>query len=283
MSYDRRWLDEVGSEDSHGRALWALGRSMLLSPSSGITAAAIALFEKALPAVYEMTAPRAWAYSLVGIDGYLQYLGGASEVRRARTVLADRLLALYQANADDEWPWPEDVVTYANGILPQALLVSGARLGRDDMIETGLRSLRWLMERQLDPKGHFVPIGNRGWMPRKGSAARFDQQPTEAQHMIEAALEAYQLTGDRDWIDRARRCFEWFLGNNDLQLSVCDHTTGGCCDGLSADGVNQNQGAESTLAWLHALLTLHATSAAEVGTTQRDERIGELMRQESAA
>jgi glycosyltransferase involved in cell wall biosynthesis len=265
MSYDRQWQEDEGSEDSHGRAMWALGQTVLDSPLQGMAAAAMALFERALPRAMELTATRACAYALLGIDAYLRRFGGATEVRRAQAVLGERLLEAFTQNAKPEWPWPEEMLTYANGLLPHALIAAGVRLGRQDMQQTGLAALEWLVGLQTDPKGHFVPVGNRGWFSRSGVQARFDQQPIEVQHTADAALEAFRVTGDQHWLDEARRCFEWFLGRNDLGQPVCDHTSGGCRDGLQAEGLNQNQGAESTLAWLHSLLAMHiATGAASI-------------------
>ncbi len=134
------------------------------------------------------------------------------------------------------------------------------------MIEAGLRSLEWLVRIQTDPKGHFVPIGNHGWFSRNGERARFDQQPIEAQSMIDACIEAYNITRDEKWIEEARLCFDWFLGKNDLNVHLYDYKTGGCCDGLTANGANRNQGAESTLAWLLSLLSLYSLSGSEVVT-----------------
>jgi glycosyltransferase involved in cell wall biosynthesis len=266
MSYDRVWAEEVGSEDSHGRAVWALGRAVLLSSTDELTGAVLELFERALPAVWDMRSPRALGFCLLGAAAYLERFAGASDVRRLRACLADRLFTSFRERATDEWPWPEEVVTYANGLLPEALIVSGRQLERTDLIEQGLRSLRWLTERQTDPKGHFVPIGNRGWLARGGIQARFDQQPIEAQHMCEAYLAAHDATGEQFWISAARRSLEWFLGRNDLRQPLSDLRSGGCRDGLMADGANQNQGAESTLAWLHTLLTFHARAAAAAST-----------------
>ena len=140
----------------------------------------------------------------------------------------------------------------ANGVIPHALVVSGMALERPELVDAGIGALRWLMDIQTDARGHFVPIGNDGWFARNGTPARFDQQPTEAQHMVDALLEVHQVTGEERWLEDARCCFEWFLGRNDLQQAIADDTTGACRDGLHPDGVNQNQGAESTIAWLHA-------------------------------
>jgi hypothetical protein len=282
MSYDRKWQEEEGSEDSHGRAMWALGQTVLDSPFQGMAAAAMALFERALPRAIELISPRAMAYSILGIESYLRRFGGATDVRRAYTLLAERLHEGFVLRGVADWPWPEEILTYANGLLPHALIAAGTRLGRQEMLDTGLQSLDWLTRIQLDPKGHFVPVGNRGWFNRGGAPARFDQQPIEVEHMVEAALAAFRATDDQRWLDEARRCFEWFLGRNDLGQAVCDHATGGCRDGLQPEGLNQNQGAESTLAWLHSLIAMHvATGAAavavrDIATARRPQAVAPM-------
>jgi hypothetical protein len=261
MGFTREWLEDIGSEDSHGRAIWALGKALTLPSSESFTNSVMELFERALPAALDLRSIRPWAFSLLGACAYLQRYGGASEVRRACTRLADQLHMAFVKRASEDWPWPEETVTYANGVLPEALIVAGRQLDNQDMVQTGLRSLRWLARLQTDPKGYFVPIGNRGWLTRDGRQARFDQQPTEAQHMIDALLAAQEATGDTHWIKEARRCFDWYLGRNDLQQPICDHATGGCRDGLTAEGANPNQGAESTLAWLHSLFVMQSIAA----------------------
>jgi len=270
MGYDRRWMEEEGSQDSHGRAVWGLGEGIALSRSDHLTGAALSVFEKALPALLQFTAPRSWAFGLVGIHAYLRRFSGDSEVRRGREKLANRLFALYQDCATDDWPWVEDILTYANGKIPQALILSGQWLQRGDMLEAGLHSLAWLMDIQTDPKGHFIPIGNHGWYPRGGERARFDQQPIEALNMIEACREAYNVTKDDKWVSHAQRCLDWFLGRNDLQTPLYDYLTGGCCDGLNADGSNRNQGAESTLAWILSLLHLYQLRSMQVSADAGD-------------
>jgi len=273
MGYDRHWQEAIGSEDAHGRAIWALGQTVLDTPSPGMAGAAMTLFEQSLPALATLSSPRAWAFALLGLDAYLRRFSGASDARRIRAELAERLLNILKSNATPSWPWPEDTITYANGVIPHALVVSGSALKCPDMVDAGINSLRWLMDIQTDTRGHFVPIGNDGWFVRDGTPARFDQQPTEAQHMIDALLEVYRLTREERWCKDARCCFEWFLGRNDLQQAIADDTTGACSDGLHSDGVNQNQGAESTIAWLHASLRLTialGASASERGTTAGD-------------
>jgi len=257
LSYDHRWLEEVGSEDSHGRAIWGLGETVALATSNHIRSAAQSLFGQALPILKDFTSPRAWAFALAGIHAYLRKFSGDSEARRIRKSLAGKLFRLYQDNAGEDWPWIENILSYANGKISQALIMSGWRLNEKEMLHGGLRSLEWLMEIQTDEKGHFVPIGNNDWYPRGGAKARFDQQPIEALHMIEACREAYNITNDIKWLNHAQQCFEWYLGRNDLNASLYDYSTGGCCDGLNPNGSNRNQGAESTLVCFLSLLHLN--------------------------
>ncbi|MBU0638197.1 MAG: glycosyltransferase family 4 protein [Planctomycetes bacterium] len=256
MGYDRCWLEDVGSEDSHGRALWALGAAAGRSHDPRLRGAAARLFSQALPAALELSSPRQWAFSLLAIHEYLRQFYGDRPAQTAREVLAERLLELYRRTSSPEWPWFEDVVTYSNAKLPHALLLCGRWLARGDMTEAGLASLRWLADIQRSAEGYYMPIGNRGFYRRGGERARFDQQPVEAHTMVSACLEAYQVTGDEYWRTEARRAFDWFLGRNDLHLPLYDPTTGGCRDGLHPDRANQNEGAESTLAFLIGLVEM---------------------------
>jgi glycosyltransferase involved in cell wall biosynthesis len=263
MTYARQWTEDVGSEDAHGRALWGLGKAVAFLDDPGQLAISSTLFNQALKAVGHFDSPRSIAFALVGIHAYLQKFSGDSEVRRAREILADKLFNQFKNNATKSWPWLETTLSYANGKLPHALLLSGQWMQRSDMIDMGLRSLKWLLTIQTE-KGHFVPIGNDGWYEKGGTKARFDQQPIEANAMIEACVEAFNGTRDKTWIDNAVMCFNWFLGHNDLNMPLYDPKTGGCRDGLMADGINQNEGAESTLAWLLSLMTLQKLYADEL-------------------
>ncbi|MCD6377355.1 MAG: glycosyltransferase family 4 protein [Planctomycetes bacterium] len=256
MNYSRQWTEMIGSEDSHGRALWGLGVCIAMCSQEAIIGLATKLFKQALPAVDKFVSPRAWAFSIVGIQAYLQRFGGDSEAKRIRSSLAEKLYNRFVEHAGDDWPWCENVVTYDNAKLPQALLMSGKWMFRSDIIEMGERALRWLLEVQTSSRGNLSIIGTNGWFPRGGTPARFDQQPIETEALVEACLEAYNVTGDDYWLYHARRCFNWFLGDNDIQTPVYDFTTGGCHDGIHPDRINQNQGAESTLAWLISLLLM---------------------------
>jgi glycosyltransferase involved in cell wall biosynthesis len=259
MSYSRRWLEARGSEDSHGRALWALGTVVGRSVDPGRQSLGGRLFHAALPAVSGFTSPRAWAFALLGIDEYLRAFEGDSNVGAVRTTLAARLLDLFRKVNTHDWPWFEDRVTYCSARLSQALLVSGSRMGNAEMTAAGARSLEWLAEVQCSEDGYFAPIGSNGFYERGGRKASFDQQPVEAYAMVSACLEAERVSGDARWAVRAKRAFSWFLGQNHLQRSVYDATTGGCRDGLHADRPNENQGAESTLSFLLALLERRAS------------------------
>jgi hypothetical protein len=267
MSYDRRWLESEGSEDSHGRALWALGTMMGHGRSASRKSLAEGLFHAALPAARAFTSPRAWAFTLLGIDEYLAAFQGDSFVEEMRGDLACRLLVLLPRAPGNPWPWFEESVTYENARLCEAMLVSGARMGDDEMSAAGLRTLEWLTSLQRSVDGYFAPIGSNGFYHRAGVRAEFDQQPIEACATVAACLVAARVTGERRWRDEARRAFGWFLGQNQKQLVLCDATTGGCRDGLHVDRVNENQGAESTLSYLIALTDLRAADRAQVAPT----------------
>lgn len=257
MAYDRRWLEERGSEDSQGRTLWALGVCCALSADPGAVALSTTLFHKGLPVMEQLHHPRALAFALVGIHAYLARFSGDSEVRRLRETIAEKLFGYFSVGLKEDWPWFESTVTYANAKVPQALLLSGQWLQRGDMLEKGYTVLDWLIEIQTE-EGHFSPIGNRGWLTASGDNARFDQQPIEAQAMVETCLLAYRMTGKEFYFETAHKAFSWFLGQNDLSAVLYDYTSGGCRDGLSPDGPNLNQGAESTLAWLLSLTAMHS-------------------------
>jgi glycosyltransferase involved in cell wall biosynthesis len=252
MAFDRRWLEEAGSEDCHGHALWALGLCVAQAGHGSFQMLAAQLFEQALPTATEFTSPRAWAFTLIGIDEYLRRLSGDRRVTQIRESLTAKLVQRYNDAATEEWPWFEDTVSYANAKLPHALILSGRCMNNPALLILGLKTLRWLVKNQTSEAGSFRPIGSNGFFPRGQTRALFDQQPIEAQVTVSACIEAYQATNDPFWLAEARRAFEWFLGRNDLGLALYDATTGGCRDGLHMDRLSQNQGAESTLAFLLA-------------------------------
>jgi glycosyltransferase involved in cell wall biosynthesis len=271
MSFDRCWLEEQpGSEDCHGHALWALGLCVGHAGHGSFQMLAADLFEQALPVAAGFTSPRAWAFTLIGIDEYLRRLSGDRRANQIRELLTAKLLQRYADAVTTDWQWFEDVVSYANAKLPHALILSGRCMGNAHMLDTGLTALRWLVKVQTSEAGSFRPIGSDGFYQRGQERAMFDQQPIEAQATVSACIEAYYATDDAVWVAEARRAFEWFLGRNDLGLALYDSSTGGCRDGLHVDRVSQNQGAESTLAFLLALAEMQALQ----GTLSSFKRAG---------
>jgi len=264
LGYDRRWNEAAGSEDCHGRAVWALGTVLGQSGDHGLQCAAGRLFELSLPAVAEFYSPRACAYTLLGIQQYLDSFPGDRDAQKIRSVLAGRLLDLYESVHQLDWRWFENVLAYGNARLPQAMLLVGLACSDDRMVAAGLESLDWLTETQRsETNGHFVPIGSQGFYRQGGEKARFDQQPIEAAGAVSACLQAYRVTGESRWRDEAWSAFNWFLGDNDLQLPLYDGVTGGCRDGLHPERANENQGAESMLSFLTALLEMSALQESE--------------------
>ena len=264
LSYSRNWLEEQGSEDSHGRALWALGTVAGRSGNVGWRKLSEQLFRAALPAVAEFTSPRAWAYTLLGIDEALQGSFGCDSTLALRSSLSTRLRRQFQENSSADWPWLEESMTYANARLPQALIVMGYRMKCDTTLQLGLNSLSWLASIQRCSEGWFAPIGSNGFHYRGEAPARFDQQPIEACGMISACRDAFRVTGEVQWLQEARRAFAWFLGQNALQQPLYDPHTGGCRDGLHPDRLNENQGAESTLAFLQSLIEMRFVDRAPI-------------------
>jgi hypothetical protein len=253
MSFDRHWLDDPGSEDCHGRALWALGIGAGRSSFPGLQMMTGQLFALALPMLVELTSPRAWAFGLLGIHEYLRRLSGDSLVNHTRDLLTSRLMDLHRQNAKPDWCWFEEELTYDNAKLAHALIVSGRATEQPEILERGLQALRWLTELHVSENGHFRPVGSNGFYRRGGVRAKFDQQPIEAHSMLSACLEAYRTTAELWWYEEAQRAFDWFIGWNDLGLELYVPESGGCGDGLHVDRVNGNQGAESTIAFLLSL------------------------------
>jgi hypothetical protein len=227
------------------------------SSDAGRRTLGLRLFRAALPALADFSSPRAWAFALLGIDACL-VTGEDGELQEARRALSVKLLELFYRTRTTDWKWFEDSLTYCNPRLSQALVVSGRATGNDEMTLAGLESLRWLVSVQFSGDRSFAPIGSNGFYRRGGERARFDQQPVEAYAMVSACLESRRATGDQSWTDFANGAFAWFLGINALRQSLYDPITGGCRDGLHEDRMNENQGAESTLAFLLALSEMRA-------------------------
>jgi glycosyltransferase involved in cell wall biosynthesis len=253
MGFDRRWLEDLGSEDSHGRALWALGECAHSGPNPSLQRWAASLFVEALPAVESFRSPRAWSFTLLGLDAYCAAVAEDSGARRLRGLLASRLIAILAAVETRDWQWFEDGLAYDNARLPQALIVTGRSTGTPAYVSAGLRSLRWLMTLQTTPTGLFRPIGSQSFGARRTPPLPFDQQPLEATASISACLAAWRADGDPAWKSEATRAFAWFFGGNDLSVTLVDLETGSCCDGLHPDRVNENRGGESVVSYLLSL------------------------------
>jgi glycosyltransferase involved in cell wall biosynthesis len=256
MSYDRRWLEQQGSEDSHGRTLWALAECALKDIDPSRRRWAAALFKTALPVVEQFSSPRAWAFSLLGLDAYCTLAIGDVLANRLRRLLADRLMSLMAATESKDWIWFEDLLAYDNARLPQALIQTGLTTHTPAYVEVGLRSLRWLNALQTTSSGYFRPVGTKSFGRLRQKPEAFDQQPVEASATISACLAAWRADDGAEWPIEAIRAFEWFLGENDLQTALTDPETGSCSDGLHPDRSNENKGAESVLSYLLSLVEI---------------------------
>jgi glycosyltransferase involved in cell wall biosynthesis len=261
MSYDRRWLEDKGSEDSHGRTLWALAECARADTNPSRRTWAAALFRTALPAVETFSSPRAWAFTLLGLDAYCGLAAGDQFASGLRKTLAGRLAALFHASQRKDWLWFEDVLAYDNARLSQAMIETGLATDTPSHVEVGLKSLRWLMSIQTASSGHFRPVGSDSFGKIRRLPAAFDQQPVEAAAAISACLAASRADDSKDWQTGAMRAFGWFLGENDLRTALVDLDTGSCSDGLHPDRPNENKGAESVLSYLLGLVEIRQFSA----------------------
>jgi glycosyltransferase involved in cell wall biosynthesis len=270
MGFNRQWLEPAGSEDSHGRTLWALGTYSARAGTSGHARWAKGLFSEALESVAAFTSPRAWAFTLIGLGSYCAAYPEDHAAARMRFHLAGRLEGLLQGNETPEWTWFEDNLSYDNARLPQSLIVTGAATGAPNLVDAGLRSLRWLVAMQTAPQGHFRPVGSHGFVQAPRSTPQlFDQQPLEACATIAACAAAQGVDPQFPWRAEARRAFDWFLGANDLAIELVDVATGSCRDGLHPDRVNENRGAESTLSYLLGLADMQLLDGVRRPTATR--------------
>jgi glycosyltransferase involved in cell wall biosynthesis len=256
MSYERRWLEETGSEDSHGRTLWALAECARSDADLPRQRWASALLTTALPTVEGFTSPRAWAFALLGIDAYCRLECRDPSIITVRKRLADRLMSLFLANQSQDWVWFEDVLAYDNARLPQALIQTGMAMGTPAYVDAGLRSLRWLMRLQTTSTGHFRPVGSKSFGKIHHRPEAFDQQPVEAWAAISACFAAWRQDKDPQWVAWATQAFAWFVGENDLRTTLVNIETGSCSDGLHPDRPNENKGAESVLSYLLGLMEI---------------------------
>jgi hypothetical protein len=268
MGFNRTWLEDSGSEDSHARTLWALGECARRDASPSRRRWAVSLFAEALSTAESFRSPRAWAFTLLGLSAYCAVAPDDLHARDIQHFLADRLMSALAAVETREWVWFEEGLAYDNARLPQALMLTGMATQKPAYVEAGLRSLRWLMTRQTAPAGHFRPVGTAGFGERREHPRAFDQQPVEATATIAACLTAWRADGDAEWKAIATRVFGWFLGSNDLSVALVDPHTGSCRDGLHPDRANENRGGESVLSYLLSLAEIRQLARVNAGLTK---------------
>ncbi len=253
MGFNRCWLEDEGSEDSHGRTLWSLGVCALTDANVSRRSWAASLFGEAVHEVKAFRSPRAWAFTLLGLDAYCAAVTDDVRATQLRAMLADRLVSGFDAVATDDWRWFENGLAYDNARLPQALILTGVATKTPGYLDVGLKSLHWLVTQQTSAKGQFRPVGTAGFGDRRRPPQAFDQQPLEAAATIAACLAAWRADHDVEWKAEAARVFAWFLGSNDLSTSLVDLETGSCRDGLHPDRANENRGGESVVSYLLGL------------------------------
>jgi glycosyltransferase involved in cell wall biosynthesis len=268
MGFNRAWLEDTGSEDSHARTLWALGECARKDASPSRRRWAGSLFAEALPAAEAFRSPRAWAFTLLGLSAYCAVAPDDLHAQEVRHHLADRLMSALEAVETPDWVWFEEGLSYDNARLSQALVLTGMAMQKPAYVEAGLRSLRWLMTQQTAPAGHFRPVGTAGFGERRERPRAFDQQPVEATATIAACLTAWRADGDAEWKAIATRVFGWFLGSNDLSVALVDPHTGSCRDGLHPDRANENRGGESVLSYLLSLAEIRQLARVNAGLTK---------------
>jgi glycosyltransferase involved in cell wall biosynthesis len=254
MSFDRRWLEDRGSEDSHGRTLWALGECSRSDANPSRRRWSAALFEQGLPSVCDFTSPRSWAFTLLGLEAFRSSGDRSARVAEIQHLLAGRLLSMLSAVATPDWVWFENELAYDNARLPQALIVTGESTSTPAYTAAGLRALRWLTAVQTSEAGFFRPVGSQSFGAKRQRPRPFDQQPLEAAATVAAALAAWRVDGDLQWRAAAASALEWFFGANDLSIALIDSPTGSCRDGLHPDRANENNGGESVVSYLLALV-----------------------------
>ena len=254
MGYDRRWLDIVGSQDSFGRAMWSAGYGMHHAPRDSWRRVSCLIFERAFQVLSTIEALRSRAYAILGMaHAYEARARNDNILAHAIACETEALAQAFEQNSDTEWRWFEDILTYDNARLPEAMLRAGALLEEERFVRIGLEALRFYESVTVED-GVFVPIGNQGWYPRGGARARFGQQPLEAVAMVDAALAAADISRDPHYYTLASVAHEWYLGRNSFSANLVED--GGCRDGIDDHGVSTNMGAESTLAYLSSAIAL---------------------------
>ena len=257
LSYDKKYLDDEGTEDSIGHTLWATGCTINSNAPPMLKQLSRMLFDESLPKAREFTSPRGRAFALLGLCEYSKAHPQDTNLQQDIVSFAGFLVDRYSDNAEPGWMWFEDYVTYANPRLPQAMLETGNLIQGKTLLKIGKESLDFLMDIQY-VDDVFHPIGTDGWYKKGGARAYYDQQPIEASCMAEACMTAYRVLSDKRYEEHARKAFQWFHGGNSSGLTLVDIDSYTCFDGLTPKGLNQNKGAESTISYLLADLSVNA-------------------------
>jgi hypothetical protein len=253
LSYDRKLLDEIGSEDCMGRTLWACGYCLDSKLPEETKHLSKEVFDKIFGWASSFTSPRAKAYSIMGLFHYQKAHPEDQNVKQNIISLANQLNKQFELESSIGWDWFESILTYSNARLPHSLFLAYEATGEDRYLQVATKSMKFLINTQTINK-IFVPIGNRGWYKKGSERAIYDQQSVEASCTTEAAIAAFRNTGEEIYLQTAYNAFEWFFGRNLKGLTLYDPENGSCCDGITPQGLNLNKGAESTLAYLQARL-----------------------------
>ncbi len=260
LSYHRKFLDEVGSEDCMGRTIWASGYCLDSNLPEETRLLSKEIFDKAFKWSSSFTSPRAKAFSIMGLFYYQKAYPEDQNVKVNIRALADQLIILFELESSMEWDWFEPYLTYSNARLPHSLFLAYEATRDDRYLQVALKSMKFLINTQT-VENMFVPVGNRGWYKRGSERAIYDQQSIEASCTTEAAIAAFRNTGEATYLKVAQDAFEWFLGGNLQRLIVYNPENGSCCDGITPQGLNLNKGAESTVAYFQARLSLEDVKA----------------------
>jgi len=258
MSYDRKWLEEEGSEDSFGRSLWALCFAVSNKHTpNGLKCALAHMLKNAMPNVAALNSPRAKAYSIIGLShlGDEEIYYDYRNIRELIVKTADTIYGQYYDNEDEEWKWPENIISYSNHVIPWSLAAAYRATGEKKFLDVAEESLDFLGSITFK-EGYFKPVGCNGWFVRNGKPSEFDEQPVEACEGVLTYLEVYEATGDVKYLKRAEKCHQWYEGLNSKGISLIDIETGGCYDALTKHGLNLNMGAESLVSYIISYLKI---------------------------
>jgi hypothetical protein len=255
LSFSRNYLDEIGSEDSFGRTIWALGYLINSFPIDSYHQPGLDIFRKSLPFFRQLKHIRGVANSILGLSYYIKRFPDDEESNILLLELANKLIKEYNSEKTSGWNWFENILTYDNAIIPLSLFHAAEITGDDEILKVAVESTVFL-ESITMKSGYLKPVGSKGWFVKGGVCADFAQQSVDVMGMVLLFFKAYELTKERKYLDKMFKSYMWYMGKNDLSLPVYDYETGGCNDGLEENGLNRNQGAESTLSYLIAHLTV---------------------------